>query len=90
MKIVFILAAVAVITNLFFILYVKRKGHKPKAEDSSNYKDGSDANSQECLNSVEGELLKHSAAAELNMSVQELDRMSVEEITQLAKKKQLI
>jgi hypothetical protein len=90
MKIALILAAVAVVTNVFLILYIKRRGHKSKAEESSNLKIGSDANSQVFLNSVDGDLLKHSAAAELNISIEELDRMSVEEITQLANKKQLI
>jgi len=90
MKIAFILAAIAVVTNVFLILYVKRRSHKSNAEESSNLKNGSDAYSRVFLNSVDGELLKHSAAAELNISIEELDRMSVEEITQLANKKQLI
>jgi len=90
MKIALILAAVAVVTNLFFILYVKRKHHKTTLEAPSNLKDIAKTDSKRFFNSVEGELLKHSAAAELEISIEELDCMSVEEITQMAQKKQLI
>jgi hypothetical protein len=90
MKIAFILAVVAVVANIFFILYKKRKSHNSKTEGASNLKDGSDANSQGFLNSARGELIKNSAATELNISVEELNRMSVEEIEQLAEQKQLI
>ncbi len=89
-KIVFILGAVAVVANFFFIWYAKRKGNKTKADKSSNLKDGSSAYSQGFINSEEGKILKQSAAAELSISVEELDRMSVEKITQLAKDKKLI
>jgi len=90
MKIVFIFAAVAVAANLFFIWYAKRKGHKTKADESSHLKESSMAYSKEFLDSEEGKALKQSAAAELSISIEELDRMSVEEIIQLAKEKDLI
>ena len=87
MKIVFILAVAAVIANLFFIWYAKRKKYKTKADESSNPEDGY---SREFLNSAEGKTLKKSAADELSISVEELDRMSFDEITQLAKKRGLV
>ncbi|MGD8257585.1 MAG: hypothetical protein PVG70_07130 [Desulfobacterales bacterium] len=90
MKIVFIFAAVAVAANLFFIWYAKRKSHKTKADESSHLEDSSKAYSKEFLDSEEVKALKQSAAAELSISIEELDRMSVEEITQLAKEKELI
>ena len=91
MKIVFIFAAVAVAANIFFIWYAKRKSHhKTKADESSHLKEGSMAYSKEFLDSEEGKALKQSAAAELSISIEELDRMSVEEIIQLAKEKDLI
>jgi len=90
MKIVFIFAAVAVAANLFFIWYAKRKSHKTKADESSQLKDGSHAYSKGFFDSEEGKKLKQSAAAELSITIEELDRLSVEEITELAKKKELI
>jgi len=87
MKIVFILAVAAVVTNLFYIWYAKRKRVKKKADESSNPNVGL---SQEFINSAEGKTLKQAAADEMGIAVEELDRMSVEEITQLAKKKELI
>ena len=89
-KIVFIFGTVAVVANIFFIWYAKRKGNKTKADNSSNLKDSSYANPQEFINSEEGKRLKQSAAAELSISIEELDRMSVDKITRLAKKKNLI
>ena len=89
MKVVFILAAVAVAANLLFIWYAKKKRHKTKTNDSY-FKYGSIADSKEFWDSEKGKKLKQSAAAELSISVEELDRMSVEEITQLAKEKKLI
>lgn len=80
MKIAFIFAVLAVAANLFFIWYAKRKGLKTKTN----------AYSQGYLNTPEVKQLKQSAAAELNISVEELDRLSAEEIKQLAKKKELI
>ena len=90
MKIIFILGVIAVAANIFFILYAKRKGHKPNTDNPSRQKEDAHAYSQGFLNSVEGNLLKQSAAVELSISVEELNQMSVEEITHLAKKKELI
>ena len=90
MKIAFIFAVLAVAANLFFIWYAKRKGLKTKSDESSNHKDGSYAYSQGYLNTPEVKQLKQSAAAELNISVEELNRLSAEKIKQLAKKKELI
>ena len=89
-KNLFIIGAVAVVANLFFIWYAKMKGNNSKADNSSNLKDGSNANSQGFLDSEEGKILKQSAAAELSISVEELDRMSVDQIRQLAEKKNLV
>ena len=89
MKILFILGIIAVAANIFFVLYAKRKCCKPNTNESSDLKNGY-AYSPGLLNSVEGKLLKQSAAVELNISVEELDLMSVEEIAHLAKKKELI
>ena len=90
LKNLFIIGTVAVVANLFFIWYAKTRGSNTKADKPSNFKDGSNANFQEFLNSDKGKKLKQSAATELDISVEELDRMSVDQIAQLAEKKDLI
>jgi hypothetical protein len=90
MKVVFILAVAAVAANLFFIWYAKRKGHTSKSDKSSLPGNNTGSDSQEFLDSEEGKALKQSAAEELCISVEELECMSVDEIKQLAKKKELI
>jgi hypothetical protein len=89
-KNLFVLGAVTVVANLFFIWYAKSRGNKTNAKNSSNLKDSSGANSEALLNSDERKLLKESAAAELNISVEELEGMSFDQITQLAEKKNLL
>jgi hypothetical protein len=90
MKVVFILAVAAVVANLFFIWYAKKKGHTSQRDGSSNPKEGSPENSKEFLDSEEGKALKQSAADELCISVDDLECMSAEELTQLAREKELI
>ena len=90
MKVVFILAVAAVAANLFFIWYAKRKGHASKSDKSSLPENNSGSDSQEFLDSEEGKALKQSAADELCISVEELECMSVDEIKQLAKEKELL
>ncbi len=89
MKIALIFAVVAVIANLFFIRYVK-KNNKTKADESNNLHNESHAFSKGYLNTPKVKQLKKSAAAELSISVEELDLMSDKEIKQLAKKQGLI
>ncbi len=90
MKIAIVFAVVSVAANIFLIWYAKRKYHKAKADESSNLKDGSNAYSYGYLNTPEVKQLKQSAAAELSISIEELDRRSAEEVTQLAKEQELI
>ena len=90
MKIALVLGIVAVITNIFLVLYAKRINHKAKADELSNPKDDYNINSYEYLNTPEVKRLRRSAAAELSISVEELDRMSAKEVTQLAKDQELI
>jgi hypothetical protein len=87
----FILGVVVVSLNLI-LWYSKRNVHKTEADEPTNHKDELDAsfaNSNEFLNSSKAKPLKQSAAAELGISVEELDQMSVEEIEQLANEKGL-
>ena len=91
LKIIFILGAFAVAANILIIWYAKRRGCNNKTADiSSTRKEDSDVASQGFLNSEEGTILKQSAAAELGISVEELDHMTVDEITELAKTNELI
>ena len=93
MKLILLILGVAVIALNLFLWYSKRQTGKTKADESPDQKnksDGSDARSIEFLNSPEAEPLKQSAAAELGISIEELDRLSVEEIEELAMEKGLI
>ena len=90
MKIALILAVVAAVTNALLIWYAKRKFHKVEAEESSDNKKYSDIYSKGYLNTPEVKQLKQQAAADLCITVEELERMSSKELTQLAKDKELI
>jgi len=93
MKLILLILGVAVIALNLFLWYSKRQTSKTKADESADHKnksDGSDARSIEFLNSPEAEPLKQSAAAELGISIEQLDRLSVEEIEELAMEKGLI
>jgi hypothetical protein len=90
--ILLILGVVAVALNLF-LWYSKRLARKTKSNESSRHKgkaDGSDARSIKSLDNPEVASLKQSAAAELGISIEQLDRLSVEEIEELAARKDLI
>jgi len=87
---VLLLGVVAIIIILW---YVTRQLNKAKADESSRDVDSSDGSfvySRKSLNSPEVKSLKQSVAKELSITVEELDRMSIEEIWQLAKEIGLI
>jgi hypothetical protein len=90
MKIALMLAVITVVANVFLIRYAKKKCHKTKADGLSDPEN--DYNTLSCgyLNTPEAKRLKQSAASELNISVEELDRMSPEEITHMAREQKLI
>lgn len=93
MKLILLVLGAAVIALNVFLWYSKRQAGKAKTYESPDHKnksDGSDARSIEFLNSPEAEPLKQSAAAELVISIEQLDRLSVEEIEDLATEKGLI
>ena len=90
MKIALVLGILAVIANIFLVLYAKRINHKANAGEISNPKDDYTINSYEHLNTATVKRLRRSAAAELSISVEELGRMSAKEVTQLAKDQDLI
>ena len=93
MKILLLILGVVVVALNLLLWYTKRKGRKKAADEPANHKDTFDAplaNSNEFLNSPEVKPLKQSAASELGISIEQLDRMSVKEIEQLATKKGLI
>jgi FtsZ-interacting cell division protein ZipA len=87
-----ILGFLAIAANLF-LWYSKRKTGETAADDPASHKDKidrPDGNSKDWLNDPKVTPLKKSAAAELGISVEQLDRMSVKEIKKLARKKKLI
>jgi FtsZ-interacting cell division protein ZipA len=93
MKLILLILGVAVIVLNLFLWYSKKQAGKIKADESSSHKDKLDASqssSNEFLNSPEVEPLKQSAAAELGIPIEQLDRMSLEEIEELATAKGLI
>jgi hypothetical protein len=93
MKTLLLIFGIVVVALNLLLWYSKRRAGKTKAEAPANQKDKLDppfANSNDFLNSSKAKPLKQSAAAELGISVEQLDRMPVEEIKQLAAKKGLI
>ena len=89
MKIAIILAFAAVAANIFFIWYSK-KSNKVKLDESSNPDIGSHAFLKGNLTNSEVKQLKESAAAELGLSVDELDHMLARELKQLSKERELM
>ena len=93
MKTLLIIMGVVVVALNLLLWYSKRKGSKTKADEPADHKDKLKApfgNSKEFLNSSKAKPLKQSAAAELGISVEQLDHMSVKEIKELATRKGLI
>jgi len=93
MKLLLLILGVVVVALNLLLWYSKRRSGKTKAIEPENQKDKLDpsfANSNDFLNSSKAKPLKQSAAAELGISIEQLDRMPVEEIKQLAAKKGLI
>jgi FtsZ-interacting cell division protein ZipA len=93
MKTLLIILGIVIVALNLILWYSKKNGRKTEADEPTNHSDKLDApfaNSNEFLNSSKAKPLKQSAAAELGISVEELDRMSVEEIKHLAEQKGLI
>lgn len=89
MKIALILAVIAAVTNALLIWYAKRKFHKAEVDESSFNQNNPNTYSKGYLNTPEVRQLKQQVATDLNISVEKLERMSTNEITQLAKDKEL-
>jgi hypothetical protein len=83
MKLILLILGVAAIALNLILWYCKKKTGETKT-------DASQTNSNEFLNSPDVEPLKQSAAAELGISIEQLERMPVEEIEELATEKGLI
>ena len=93
MKLILLILGVVIVALNLFLWYSKRTARKTKADESSGHKDkadGSDPRSIELLDNPEVAPLKQSAAAELGISIEQLERLSVEEIEELATEKGLI
>jgi hypothetical protein len=93
MKILLLILGVVAVAFGLFILDSRKKDRKTEAAKSKNHKDKSDRRNfraSELLDSPEAKQLKQSAATELGVSLEQLDRMSVEEIRQMATDRGLI
>jgi FtsZ-interacting cell division protein ZipA len=87
-----ILGAVAVALGLF-LWDSRKKGSKTETGKSKNHNDKSgrpNSQSSELFKSPEAKRLKQSAATELGISVEQLERMSLEEIVKMATDRELI
>ena len=93
MKLILLILGVVVVVLNLFLWYSKRLARKTKADKSSSHKgkaEDSNARSIKFPDDAEIAPLKQSAAAELGISIEQLDRLSVDEIEELAAKKGLI
>ena len=93
MKLLLLVLGVAVVALNLLLWYSKRQAGKTKTNESSRHKDKAEASADrlvELANNSEIEPLKQSAAAELGISIEQLDRLSVEEIEKIAAEKGLI
>ena len=93
MKTLLIIVGVVVVALNILLWYSKRKGGKTAADQPADRKAKSEtpfASATEFLDSSKAKPLKQSAASELGISVEQLDRMSVKAIEKLAAKKGLI
>ena len=93
MKLILLILGVVIVALNLFLWYSKRLARKTKSDESSGHEgnaEGSAAHSIQFLDNPEVAPLKQSAAAELGISIEQLDRLSVEEIEELATEKGLI
>lgn len=90
MKLFLLILGVVVVALNVFLWYTKKHSGATTADKSSGHKRKSpvaDTTSSQFLNGPEAEPLKQAAAAELGISVEQLNRMSAEEIELLAAEK---
>ena len=90
MKVALIFAVVAVAANVLLIWYAKKKYRKANANESSDPNNTTGAFAYGYLNTPEAKRLKQAVAVELGISVEELNRMSAEDVRRLAKEQELI
>lgn len=89
MKIILVLGIAAFAAN-FALIWYSKKYNKTKTDEAPNPEVGSANIAQGYLNTPAARHLKKSAAAELGLSIEELDRMPVKKIRRLAKEQKLI
>ena len=94
MKLLLLILGVVVVTLNLLLWFSKKQTAKAKKTDESPGSEDTpgveDAPSTEALNSPEVGPLKQSAAAELGITIEQLDRLSVEEIEEMALEKGLL
>lgn len=93
MKILLLILGIVAVALGLFVWDSRKKGRKSESGKSTKDKDKSDhlnSQSSELYNSPEAKRLLQSAAAELGISVEQLEHMSVEEIRQMATDRGLI
>ena len=82
MEIAIILGIAAAAANMFLFWYAK-KYHKQGADESANPSSENYCNANEFITTPRAAQLRNSAASELGLSVEELDRMLAKEMQRL-------
>ncbi|MDJ0984193.1 MAG: hypothetical protein QNJ26_01520 [Desulfobacterales bacterium] len=90
MKLFLLILGIVVILLNIFLWYSKKKIRAANGHPSSDSDNYSQAAPTEFLDSPEADDLKKAAAAELGIAVEQLNRMSTEEIAHMASEKGLI
>ena len=93
MKLLLLILGVVVVVLNLLLWYSKKKTGKAKADKSAgpeNKSRSQDARTMESSKNPEVGSLKQTAAAELGITIEQLDRLSVEEIEALANKRGLL
>ena len=93
MKILLLIPGVLAVALGLFLWDSRKKGSKTETGKSKNHNDKSgsrNSQSSRVFESAEAKRLRQSAAAELGISVEQLERMSLEEIIKMATDRGLI
>jgi FtsZ-interacting cell division protein ZipA len=95
MKILLLILVVVAVTLSLFLWDSRKKGSKTEAGKSKNHNhndqsDPPNSQSSDLFESPEAKRLKQSTAAELDIAVEKLERMSLEEIIKMATDGELI
>jgi hypothetical protein len=90
MKLFLLILGIVVVALNVLLWYSKKRSGDTKADKSPDHIKQSETNTTDFINSPEADELKQAAAGELGIPVEQLKRMSAEEIAHMAAEKGLI